>query len=105
MLPPELTTDLPGNLSRRAVVDLVSILRCSAREFGIPTARRSRDRIIEYCRVIASGRAVGHSRTDVTPRVPTMFINVPPWVISYNPVSREVTRIIHGVRDFPAIFR
>lgn len=95
---------LPDNLSRQAATDLLSILRRSAKEFGILTARQSADRILARCRAIAAGTAVGHKRVDVTPRTPTLFIDEAPWVISYDPSTRKVTRVMHGARDFPAIF-
>ncbi len=104
MLPPDLLADLPDNLSRRALDDLLGILRGSAQEWGITTARRSRNRLVRRCREIGTGTAIGHSRPDVRPQVPTLFVVEAPWVIAYHPTTREIYRIVHGARDFPALF-
>jgi plasmid stabilization system protein ParE len=103
MSSPELPEDLPGNLSQQAVSDLIGILRRSAREFGTMVARRSRDRLLIQVKAIENGTAVGHERRDVRPRRPTQFLNEDPWVICFNPSTRQVYRILHGARDFPAI--
>ena len=34
----------------------------------------------------------------------TLFLVEPPWVIAYDPDTRQVLRILHGARDFPTIF-
>jgi plasmid stabilization system protein ParE len=104
MLPPELLANLPGNLSQQAVSDLIHILRRSAREWGIATARGTRDRLLARIRAIEAGTAIGHQRRDVTPRAPTLFLVEEPWVIAYSPETWQVYRILHGARDFPAIF-
>jgi plasmid stabilization system protein ParE len=104
MLPPGFLGELPGNLSPRAKRDLIGILRYSAREFGAATARRSRDRLLERVKAIASGVAVGHRRHDVMLKVPTLFLVEPPWVIAYHPVTRRIYRVLHGAMDFPALF-
>jgi plasmid stabilization system protein ParE len=102
---PSLQTDGdPGNLSPQALRDVVSILRRSMREFGVPTALRSRDRIFARCRAIRNGTTFGHRRMDVTTRRPTLFINEHPWVIAYDPESRSVLRIVHASRDLSALF-
>jgi len=104
MASPDLPGELPGNLSRQALDDLIRILRRSAREFGASVARRSRDRLLLQVEAIQSGTAFGHRRHDVQPRRPTHFINEDPWVICFNPDTRQVYRILHGARDFPALF-
>jgi plasmid stabilization system protein ParE len=96
--------ELPANLSRQAVDDLIRILRRSAREFGVVVARRSRERLLARVRSVADGTAIGHHRQDVRPRRPTSFLTEDPWVICFNPHTRQVYRIVHGARDFPAIF-
>ena len=48
--------------------------------------------------------AIGHPRHDVQPRRPTLFLNEDPWVICFNAQTRQIYRILHGARDFPAIF-
>lgn len=101
---PDLPSELPGNLSRQAADDFVRILRRSAREFGVETARQSRDRLLARIRSVENGTAIGHPRRDVRPRHPTLFVNENPWVICFNPKTRRVYRILHGARDFPAIF-
>ena len=104
MLPPGFLGDLPGNLSRRAARDLIGILRYSAREWGIATARRSRDRLLDRIRDIEAGHVVGHRRNDVAPKAPTLFLVEHPWVIAYHPMTRQVYRVLHGAMDFPALF-
>ena len=99
------TTAKPtANLSRQAAADLVDIYRRSARLWGAAVARRSRDRLLAWIATIAAGTAVGHKRDDVSPPAPTAFIVEEPWVIAYNPETREVYRVLHGSRDFPALF-
>jgi plasmid stabilization system protein ParE len=95
---------LPANLSRQAVDDLIRALRRSARDFGVVVARRSRERLLARIGSVADGTAIGHHRQDVRPRRPTLFLNEDPWVICFNPHTRQVYRILHGARDFPAIF-
>src|SRR5690242_2997955 len=102
MLPDELLANLPTNLSPAALRDLAHILRHSAHEWGVTTARRTRARLVARIASIADGSAVGHRRQDV--RRPFLFLSEPPWVIAYDPATRRVLRILHGARDFPALF-
>ena len=101
---PHLPGDLPGNLSRQAADDLIRILHRSARDFGAVVARRSRDRLLARIKAIQNGTVIGHHRHDVPTRRPTRFLNEDPWVICFNPDTRQVYRILHGARDFPTIF-
>ena len=101
---PELPRELPGNLSPQAVDDLIRILRRSARDFGAVVARRSRDRLLSRVQAIHNGTVTGHRRYDVPTRRPTRFLNEHPWVICFNSDTRQVYRILHGGRDFPALF-
>jgi len=102
--PPSFLGELPGNLSPRAKRDLIGILRYSAREFGVATARRSRDRLLKRIKAIESGIAVGHRRPDVMPKAPTLFLIEHPWIIAYHPMTRRIYRVLHGAMDFPALF-
>lgn len=86
MAPPDLSGELPGNLACQAVDDLIPIFRRSTRDFGVIVARRSRDRLLARLRSVEDGIAIG------------------PWVICFNLHTRQVYRILHGARDFPAIF-
>jgi plasmid stabilization system protein ParE len=104
MASPDLLGRLPGNLSRQAGDDLVRILRRSAQTFGVAVGRRSRDRLVAAINAVEDGTAIGHRRQDVRPRRPTLFLNEDPWVICFNPDTRQVYRILHGARDFPALF-
>ena len=104
MAQPDWSAALPGNLSRKAVEDLVRILRRSSREFGVAIARQSRERLIARIRAIETGAAIGHPRADVPSRRPILFLNEEPWVICFNPNTRHVYRIVHGARDFPSLF-
>jgi plasmid stabilization system protein ParE len=101
---PDRPGQLPGNLSRQAVDDLIRILRRSAREFGVAVFHRSRARLLMQIEAIQDGTAIGHRRPDVPARRPTRFLNEDPWVICFNPDTRQVYRILHGARDFPALF-
>lgn len=94
----------PGNLSAQALADLVGIVRRSAREWGLGTARRTADRLLARVRAVADATAIGHERGDVRPRRSTLFLVEAPWVIAYRPDTRQVLRILHGARDFPALF-
>ena len=94
----------PGNLSARALADLTAILRRSAREWGLATARRTRDRLLARVRAVADGIAIGHARPDVPTRQPVLFLVEAPWVVAYDPATRQVLRILHGARDLPALF-
>ena len=67
-------------------------------------ARQSRERLLVVVRTIEAGTVVGHRRQDVKPRRPTVFFNEAPWVICFNPHTRQVYRILHGARHFPALF-
>jgi plasmid stabilization system protein ParE len=104
MAVPEQFGKLPGNLSRQAVDDLIGILRRSARVFGSVVAQRSRCRLLSKIQAIQNGTAIGHQRADVRTRRPTEFLSEEPWVICFNPNTRQVYRILHGARDFPAVF-
>lgn len=80
------------------------IYRRSVRDWGVDVAQRSLDRLLARIGAIAAGRTVGHGRSDVAPSVPTAFVVEEPWVIAYNPETLEVYRIVHGARDFAALF-
>jgi plasmid stabilization system protein ParE len=67
-------------------------------------ARQSRDRLLLRVQAIRNGTVTGHRRYDVPTRRPTRFLNEDPWVICFNPDTRQVYRILHGARDFPALF-
>ncbi len=94
---------LPTNLYRQAVRDLVDILRESRRSFGTLVARQSRDRLFARCEAIRTGAEKGHLRADIQPRQPTRFANEHPWVIAFDPESRNIYRIVHGHRHLPSM--
>lgn len=104
MLPPDLLGPLPPNLSRQAARDLIQLLRVSFQQWGLVTARRTRDRILARCWAVAEGRAVGHRRPDIPTTTAVLFVNEPPFVIAYHAETGRVLRILHGARDFPALF-
>ena len=101
---PDPLDGLPGNLSRRATSDFLSILRQSEVEWGEDTARQTRARLLRRFAQIAGGTATGHERRDVKPRTPTLFLNEDPWVIAYRPATRQVLQVFHGVMDFETIY-
>lgn len=101
---PDFEPPLPANLLPQAVRDIVRILRESRREYGSIVARHSRDRLYARCNAIQMGLEKGHMRQDVRPRRPIRFANEAPWVIVFDPYSRNVYRVLHGKRDFPSLF-
>ena len=68
-LPDEFLNSLPNNLSHPALRDFVAILRRSHKEFGLGTARETRDRLLERCRAIQSGAVLPDVRKS-PPGVP-----------------------------------
>ncbi|QJE74119.1 type II toxin-antitoxin system RelE/ParE family toxin [Aerophototrophica crusticola] len=104
MRPGGLFDDLPGNLSRDAARDLLSILKDSQRDWGPMVARKTRDRLVRRCKDIADGWSYGHKRPDVPTRYAVLFVAEPPFIIAYAPETRQVLRILHGARDFTKIF-
>lgn len=95
---------LPSNLYPPALRDLVRILRESRRQFGTIVARQSRDRLYARCEAIRTGNEKGHLRADVQPRYPTRFADETPWVIAFDPETRNIYRIVHGHRHLPSMF-
>jgi plasmid stabilization system protein ParE len=97
-------------LSRRARLDLVQILTGLIEDDvrgGIVAAQRI-DEILDDCMMrIADRRVPGHRRSDVKVRRPLLFAVARPtrYVIAFDPTTRLIIRIVHGARDFPAIFR
>lgn len=79
-------------------------MRGSAREWGLATAQQTAARLLTRVHAVAGGTAIGHERRDVRPRRRTLFLVEEPWVIAYSPDTRQVLRILHGARDFPALF-
>jgi plasmid stabilization system protein ParE len=100
----DLLGEPPGNLSAQALADLVRIVRGSAHEWGLATAQQTATRLLVRIRAVADGTAIGHERRDVRPRRRTRFLVEEPWVIAYSPDTQQVFRILHGARDFPALF-
>lgn len=94
----------PGSLSAQALADLVHIVRSSAQEWGLATAQQTAARLLGRVRTVADGTAIGHERNDVQPRRRTLFLVEDPWVIAYSPDTQQVLRILHGAREFPALF-
>jgi plasmid stabilization system protein ParE len=100
-LPPQ----LPRNLSRRARADLFEIIGYTARHWGLQMALTTASRLIEKAHDIGEGTAAGHRRSDMATRKRLLFVLEPPWLLAYRPETRQVVRIVHGARDFPALFR
>jgi plasmid stabilization system protein ParE len=103
-LPPDFIDDLPENLSRLALRDFLGILRKSKSKYGLVVARETRERLIHRFGQIEQGTLIGHNREDVRPKKATLFFNEHPWVIVFNPDTGAVKRVLHGSREFPALF-
>ncbi len=95
----------PDNISRRALRDLIGILRHSRKHFTRATTARTEARLVARCIDVDKGRAGGHRRPDIDAGGATLFINERPWVIAYDVETRQVLRILHGARDLPALIR
>jgi plasmid stabilization system protein ParE len=91
-------------LSTRAQSDLVDILIFTADRFGTRAARRLQARLEARFEMIADGTATGHRRRDLRSDVPLLFDIVRPFVIAFDPQTREIARILHGARNLPTIF-
>jgi plasmid stabilization system protein ParE len=95
---------LSFQLSAAARADLNDILDFSEARFGARAADRLELRFIAAFERIASGIAIGHLRRDIAADVPLRFVVERPFVIAFDPVTREIVRIVHGARNFDAIF-
>jgi plasmid stabilization system protein ParE len=90
-------------LSSRAQSDLIDILLFTADRFGTPSARRLQMRLEARFEKIADGTASGHRRRDIRSEVPLLFDVVRPFVIAFDPETKEIARILHGARNISAI--
>jgi plasmid stabilization system protein ParE len=91
-------------LSAAARVDLNDILDFSEARFGARAADRLEARFVTAFERIARGTAIGHMRRDIAANVPLRFVVERPFVIAFDPATREIVRILHGARNFGAIF-
>ena len=88
----------------RARLDLLHIWNHIASD-NVTAARKMRGELFKSVRVLADNPGFGHPRDDVPdPRL--RFYSVRPYVIAYLPETHPLTvvRIVHGARDFGAIF-
>jgi plasmid stabilization system protein ParE len=92
------------NLSDEAISDLVGILLYSEAEFGVLAARRLQTRLERCFTAITSGTIKGHPRRDVSTSRPILFAVERPFVIAFDAETRQIYRVIHGARDFAALF-
>jgi toxin ParE1/3/4 len=93
-------------LSPRAVADLKAIWDYIAIENSSPeNARRFLDRLSEKFTLIAANPMMGELRDDLRPNL-RMFA-AENYIIFYYPLSDgiEIVSIIHGARDFEALFK
>ena len=74
-------------------------------QHNLRAANNVLDEIFETLERLANQPELGERRDDLGENL-RMFV-VKPYVIFYHPVSDgiHVARIIHGARDFPAMFR
>jgi len=95
----------PFHVTRRARQDLIGIWTYIATRSGTAAADRVLAEIYDAIQMLAAQPRMGHIRPDVrNPRY--RFWAVHKFVIAYH-VSRQpltIARVIHGARDFKAIF-
>jgi plasmid stabilization system protein ParE len=53
---------------------------------------------------IASGEVIGRRRHDLPHDLPLRFVDELPFVIAFDANTRVIVRVLHGRRDFPALF-
>jgi plasmid stabilization system protein ParE len=56
-------------------------------------------------RRISDGTTLGHVRGDVALRRQILFATEHPFVIAFDPETREIVRVVHGARDMWRVFR
>ena len=63
------------------------------------------DQLFDTLELLANQPELGEQRNDLAQNLRAFVVR--PYVILYHPVANgiHVARIIHGARDFPAIFR
>jgi len=91
-------------LSSEAAEDVAAILRETVRPRGRADALRMRLRLEAKFEGIAAGLVPGHRRGDIVASIQLRFAIEYPFVIAFDPASRCIVRVLHGSRDFPAIF-
>lgn len=86
-----------------AIADLLEIW-CFIAEDNMPAADSVLEVIQEKCNVIANTPGVGRSREDLAPNLRSVVTSS--YVIFYRPneTGAEIVRVMHGARDFDAIF-
>jgi toxin ParE1/3/4 len=69
------------------------------------TARKVALKIYKQCKRYARNPLIGQLRNDLLPGI--RIFTVRPYVVFYFPMDDGicVARIIHGARDYPALFR
>lgn len=95
-------------LSSTAARDLASILHDLLwnEEYGGVAAASRVDEILDrWLTRIAAGLAIGHRRKYLPRSCELLFVVADPteYVIALDPRTREIVRIVHGRRDFPAL--
>jgi plasmid stabilization system protein ParE len=95
---------LAFELSPEATRDVAAILEESRREYGKLAAFRMKQRLDQKFTDIALGIAKGHTRWDLATAIPLRFEVARPFVVAFDPETRRIVRVVHGSRDFPALF-
>ena len=95
----------PSNLSKLADIDLTDILYRSLKSFGLDQTRFTESRIRARCLSIWDGSTLGHKINALSTRRPTLYYYEQPWMIAFDPSTREIIRIFHARRDLAKLMR
>jgi len=96
---PRLLFDQDAKSDLRKIVHYIGV-----EQFRPDTARDVAAKIYRECKRYARNPSMGQSRDDILPGL-RLFV-VRPYVVFYYPVDDgiRVLRVIHGARDYPALF-
>ena len=95
----------PNNLSKPADMDLTEILYRSLKRFGLDQTKAAEDRICARCLSIRDGSTIGHKIDILSTRRPILYHYEHPWMIAFDPGTREIIRIFHARRDLAKLMR
>ena len=91
-------------LSEEASADVHEIIGWVADEHGDEAAHRLFEALDEKFEAIGAGLVVGHVRRDVQTIRAVRFTKAGNYMITFDPETNEIVRVVHGARDFPTVF-
>jgi toxin ParE1/3/4 len=96
---PRLLFDVDAEEDLRQIVHYIGV-----EQHRPDTARNVAMKIKDECGRFAASPLAGETRDDILPGI--RIFTVRPYVVLYFPLDDgiQVARIIHGARDFPALF-